>query len=148
MSPAYPTTEEQAERITAVLLEPLKRVGDLLAREVDALNAELAKVQADVAELGVRVERLGVLAGDDAGSHSVRVAHTGPIPVVDDACPDNDTGDELAPTFPALPRWFYPCFCRVCGHSFESTDRAPACPECNSRASDVAVGPLTGVGAS
>lgn len=116
MRPDYPTTEETVERFTAAVLKPLRDVGEMLAREVDELNGTIAAIQVELVELGRKVEELGLAAGVEPGPHSV------------------DAG-----------RSFYPSFCRVCGHSWESVDEPLACPECDASASDVRVGPLATV---
>jgi hypothetical protein len=67
---AYPTLEEPAERVAAALVATLRQTGAELERQVAAINAELETAQEQLAELGVRVDRLGVLVGDDDRRHS------------------------------------------------------------------------------
>jgi hypothetical protein len=72
-APEYPTAEEWAERFSEAVLKPLREVGELLAREVDELNREVAAMRGTLGELGERVDELGRVAGVELGEHSKRV---------------------------------------------------------------------------
>jgi len=114
----YPTLEERAARLAAELVIPLREIGAELERQVSEVRAELAILRRLASELGVRVARLSVLVDD--GAHSQRTA---PLPA------------SSRPGYSA-----YPCLCRTCGESFESTDQPEVCPKCDS--DDVATGAL------
>lgn len=73
MSGEYPTSEEWAARMSEALTAPLRQVGELLAKEVDELNAEVAALRRDLDELGRRVDPLAELGPDAGRLHSVKV---------------------------------------------------------------------------